>query len=147
MAAEIQTGTAVVHGIPNGGSAISITGFATFLFDAAKAGHQFAVSENKDALNFDANLTAVNEFIEVDIDFEPSGATRAAAAAVAVLPTPLSAITLANFKIALFNGVYVYMGGTTVTQMPSGATKFSGMKLRKYADSAQNTALTTTISG
>lgn len=142
MAAEIQVGTAVVSGITNNGSAITITGFATFIFDKAKAQHHFDLRDTKDAVGFDVNLAALNEYIEVDLDFEPSGATRAAAAAVAVFPAPLAAITLANFKISLFNAVWVYVGGAALDLDKVANAEMTGLKIRKYADATQNTSLT-----
>lgn len=142
MAAEVQVGTAVIAGITNSGSAITITGFATFLFDTAQAQHHFDVRDTKDATAYDVNLAASNEYLEVTLDFEPSGATRAAAAAVFVMPSPLAAITLANFKIAMFNGAYVYMGDARVDLSKQQNGKISGLKIRKYADSTQNTSLT-----
>jgi hypothetical protein len=147
MASEIQAGTAVVHGITNSGSAITITGFATFLFDSAKGQHMFDIADVKDAVNFDAAAIATNEHIELDINFTPSGATRAAAAAVYAFPTPLSKVTLATFKITAFNGDWQYRGGTSIDLTNTGPGKISSLKIRKYADSTQNASLTTTVSG
>ncbi len=147
MAAEIQTGTAVIYGVSNTGSAITVTGYATFLWDTIRGTHQFKIEDLQDYQGADVTAIATNEHFEVDIDFKPSGATRAAAAAVAVFLTPLSKVTLANFKVSAFNGDHQYRGDTVIELSNVNPAKLSGMKLRRYADSTQNTALTTTVSG
>lgn len=146
MAAEVQTGKGTVAGITNSGSAITISGYATFNLKSAKLGHKFDIQDIKDANNFDNTAIATNEHTELDIEFVVSGADRAAAAATAVFLAPLAAVTLANFKIAAFNGVYQYRGDASIDLTDSGPAKMM-LKIRKYADSTQNTALTTTISG
>jgi hypothetical protein len=156
MAAEIINGQATLIGVQNNGSAITLTGYATFLLDKVDGDHNFHIIEGKDAIGFDASLAALNEYFEITIDFTPSGATRAAAAAIPVVPIPLAAVVLANLKtngtfgssaLNLFNGTYVYVGGVKISQQSAQAAKLSGLKLRQYANSAQNTLLTTTVSG
>lgn len=147
MSAETQTGSGTLHGITNSGSAITITGYATFLLQSVKGSHNFQLGEVKDAIGFDATLLASNEYIETTLDFVLSGATRAAAAATAVMPAPIAKLTLANFKVALFNGDWVYVGGTVIDLSNIDRAKLNGLKMRKYADAAQNTALTTTVTG
>lgn len=92
----------------------------------------------------------------ITIDFTPTGATRAAAAAIPVMPVPLSAVTLSNCKIQtafgtsvtkLFDGTYQYRGGTEVKLVAGQTMKMTGMQLKKWADPTQNTSLTTTVSG
>ena len=147
MPAEIQVGTAVLHGITNSGSAITITGFATFLFDSAKAQHNFDIQDIKDATGFDACAVATNEHVEIDLNFTPSGATRAAAAAICAFPTPLSKVVLANFKVTAFNGDWQYRGGTAIDLTNTGPAKISSVKIRKYSDTTQNASLVVTVSG
>lgn len=145
---EIQSGIAVIHGITNNGTDITISGYATFLFESAKAQHQFDIADIKDAGGNDASAVASNEFCEMDVAFTPSGATRAAAAGVVVFPTPLSCITLANFKLSsLFNGRWQYRGGTSIDLQNTGQVKISGLKIRRYVNTTQNTSLTTTVTG
>jgi hypothetical protein len=145
MAAEIQYGKAVVHGITNGGTAISIAGYATFILDSLKGGHKFDLDEVKDELKFDASLIAVNGHLEVTINWKPAGATRAAAAATAVILAPLANVALANFKVAAFNGTWIYVGDNEISlsQSPAGMS----IKIRKYDDATQNTSLTTIVTG
>jgi hypothetical protein len=145
MALEVQNGLAQIHGIRNNGSAITIEGYASFLLDTAKATHKFKVTEGEDENGFDANLTATNAHVEIDLTFRPAGATRDAAEDVAVFLEPLSSVTLANFKIEEFNGVWIYIEGGSIDL--SHATGTMNLKLRKYKDGDQNTSLSATITG
>lgn len=153
---EVINGQAMLIGVQNNGTAITLTGYATFLLDRAEGDHNFHVIEGKDAIGFDASLAAINEYFEITIDFTPSGATRAAAALIPTVPIPLAAVTIANCKttgtfgsstLQLFNGTYVYMGGVKISQQSAQAAKISGLKLRMYANSTQNSLLTTTVVG
>lgn len=145
MPAEVQTGTGVIHGIQNSGSAITMSGYATFILESGKGGHKFTLDDVKDAGKNDLSLIASNPFIELEITWKPSGATRAAATATAVFLAPLAKVTLANFKVSAFNGDWVYVGDETLEVMQGQAGM--SLKLRKYDDSAQNTSLTTTVVG
>lgn len=145
MPAEVQTGKGILYGITNSGSAITMTGFATFILDSAKGQHKFDIDDIKDESNFDVASIATNGHIEIDIQWTPSGATRAAAAATAAFLTPLSKVTLANFKVSDFNGDYQYRGDESI-DLSHKEAKIS-LKLRKYDDNDQNTSLTTTVSG
>jgi hypothetical protein len=144
MPTEIQNGTAVLFGIRNDGSAITIEGYATFLIDTAKLGHKFKIDEVEDELGAHASLIGTNPYKELDITFVPSGANRAAAEAVAATPTPLTSVTLDNFAVTAYNGDWLYVGDATI-DLSHGVGKMS-LKLRKYDDATQNTSLTTTAS-
>lgn len=143
MPLEVQNGLALVHGIRNNGSPITITGFASFLIDTLKGQHKFKVTEGEDENGFDANLTATNPYVEIDITFKPAGATRDDAEDVAAFILPLAKVTIANVKIAEFNGDYVYIEGGSIDLSHSHGTM--GLKLRKYKDETQNASLTTTV--
>jgi hypothetical protein len=144
MPAEIQYGKAVVHGITSTGT-ILVPGYATFILDTVKAGHKFDLDEIKDETKFDASLIAVNGRLEVTISWKPAGATRAAAATTAVILAPLANVALSAFKVAVFNGTWIYVGDAEINLLQGPATM--SMKLRKYDDSAQNTSLTTIVTG
>ncbi len=138
MPAEVQTGTAVLHGITTDGSAISIEGYATFILDSAKGGHKFKLDAVEDETGFDTCLVATNAFVEMDITWMPSGATRAAAAATAAFLTPLANCTLDNFKVTAFNGDWIYVGDQSI-DLSHGVAKMS-LKLRKFfADMSDHT--------
>jgi hypothetical protein len=145
MPAEAQNGVAVIHGIQNDGTAISILGYATFILEAVKAGHKFELDEIKDAGKNDVSLIAANPRLEIEITWKPSGATRAAATATAVILAPLTKVTLAHFKVGAFNGDWVYIGDESL-ELPQGQASMS-IKLRKYDDATQNTSLTTAVVG
>ncbi len=143
MPTETQNGTAVLFGIRNNGTAISIEGYATTLIDSAKIGHKFKLSEVQDENDFDASLQATNAHFEVDITFVPSGASRGDAEAVAAFVEPLAKVTLGNFAVEILNGDFLYVGDGSI-DLSHGVGKMS-LKLRKYADEDQNTSLTTTV--
>ena len=143
MPTEVQTGTAVVFGIRNNGTAITIEGYASTLIDSVKLGHKFKVQETEDELGFDASLVATNAHTEIDITFVPSGASRDAAEAVAAFIQPLANVTLANFAIDALNGDWVYIEGGSI-DLSHSIGKMQ-LKLRQYADSTQNDSLTTTV--
>jgi len=145
MPNEVQTGTGILHGVANNGSAITMTGYATFILETSKAQHKFKIEAIEDELGFDRSLIATNANVEVDITWTPSGASRAAAAATAAFLTPLSLVTLANFSAATFNGDWVYIGDSSIDLSHKQAKM--QLKLRKYDDTDQNSSLTTTVSG
>src|SRR5262245_33952151 len=142
MASEIQRGTAVVHGIKNDGTAISIEGYATFLLESGKAQHKFKQDNVEDEVGFDASLIATNGMVELDIQWTPSGATKAAALATAVFLEPLAKVELANFAVEVLNGDWLYIGDGSIDL--SHKTAKLGLKLRKYDDADQNALLTST---
>jgi hypothetical protein len=144
MPTEVQNGSAILHGIRNDGTAISIEGYATTLIDSVKLGSKFKLEAVEDELGFDAALVATNAHKEIDITFVPKGADRAAAEAVATVLSPLTAVTLANFAVSVLNGDWINVGDTSI-DLSHGPGKVS-LKLRKYDDTAQNNSLTTTVS-
>lgn len=146
MANEVINGTGVLHGITNDGTAITMSGYATFLLESLKGAHKFNLDSVIDAQKFDAALIATNGRLEVTITWTPSGATRAAAAATIVTLSPLAKVTLAHFKVAAMNGDWVYTGDESIDLTNSGPAKMS-IPIRKYDDATQNTSLTTTVSG
>ncbi len=145
MASEIQKGKAVLYGITNSGSPISLEGYATFILSDAKFGHKWETDVVKDENNFDANLTATNAHIEGDCTWTPSGATRSAAAATATFLDPHAKVTLSNFAVSMINGDWIYWSDGSL-DLSKKESKMS-FKLRKYDDDAQNTSLTTTVVG
>lgn len=144
MPLEVQNGLALVHGIRNDGTAITIEGFASFLIDSAKVQHKFKVTEGEDETGFDANLTATNAHVELDITFKPAGSTRTVAEGVAAFIEPLAKVTTAHFAIAELNRDWIYIEGGSIDLSHAHGTMT--LKLRSYKDDDQNESLTTTIS-
>lgn len=145
MASEVQQGKAIIFGITNNGTAITMTGVATFILDSVKGQHNFDVDEIRDENNFTASVIASEMHEEIDVQWTPSAATRALAAGTAAYPVALSKVTLANFAVDQFNGDYQYRPGASIDLGKKDA-KMS-IKLRKWQDSDQNASLTTTVSG
>lgn len=147
MAAEVQHGDAVIHGIDNSGSAITVSGYATFFLQSINIQQNFEEKITKDNLGFDANWTSLNEHSVMKMKFRPKGATRAAASAVAAFVAPHAKVTTANFKVAALNGDFQNLSGATI-DLKNDDPADQELSLRKYADSTQNTAATgTAVSG
>lgn len=144
MPEEIQNGKATLFGIANDGTTIAMEGYATFTLEAAKGQHKFKLDTLEDEQGFDHALIATNGHIEVDISWNPTGATKAAAAATAAFLVPLRSVTLAHFLVAAFNGDWIYVGDQSI-ELNHKIGKMS-LKLRKYDDAEQNASLTTTVS-
>lgn len=145
MPDDIQSGSAILNGITNNGSAITMSGYATFILETAKGNHKFKLEAVEDEIGFDRALIATNPHVEVDINWTPSGATRAAAVDTAVFLEPLAKVTLANFAVDAFNGDWVYIGDQSI-DLSHKQGKMS-LKIRKYSDEDQNASLTTTVVG
>lgn len=142
MAQETQRGTAIIHGIDNSGSAITISGYATFLGPlSANVTQNFDEKIHSNGIGAHSAWVTQNEHNIVRIRFKPSGATRAAASAVAVFVGPLATVTLANFKVSVFNGAYQNLSGATIDLKNEDAGELE-LNLRKYTDATQNTAAT-----
>jgi hypothetical protein len=143
MATEVQNGDAVLFGMRNDGTAITIEGYATFLLDGAKLTHKVENEFVKDELGYDASVISTNAYREIDLTFVPSGATRDAAETVATIPTPLAKVTLTHFALDDYNGDWVYMGDAAI-DLGHGVGKMT-LKLRQYDDETQNASMTTTV--
>lgn len=139
--ADVQTGVGIVYGI-NG--TITMTGVASFLMDSAKATHNFETDDIKGADNFTASSVAVDPSIELDVQWTPSAASKAAAHATVAFLDPLTKVTLAGFTATQFNGDYQYRSGGSI-DLSKKEAKMT-FKLKRWTDPTQNTILTTTVS-
>ncbi len=140
--ADVQTGLGIVYGIQG---TITMTGVASFTLESAKATHNFEVDDMKDGTNFTFSTVAVDPSIELEVQWTPSGATRAAAHATTVFLDPLTKVTLAGFTATQFNGDYQYRsGGSIDLSKKEGKMSF---KLKRWTDGTQNGLLTTTVTG
>lgn len=142
-AQEVQVGDAVLWGMRNDGTEISISGYVTFILDGMKLSHDFETEYVKDGLGFDRSAIATNAMKKLDVTFVPSGEDRDAAEAVATSPVPLQKVTIANVAVEDFNGDYMYEGGGTIDL--SQKVGKQTLKLRKYDDADQNASMTTTV--
>lgn len=153
-----MTGAAIIHGIPNNGSPISLSYIATFILERLEAEHMFEQYKVKDSIGNDASAVGFNERMELTIDLTPSAATQAAAALLVTVPAMLNTVTIANVKAngvfgvlqaqQIFNGTYLYdKGGSRILMQSGQAAKITGMKVVKYSDTTQNTSMTTQVVG
>ena len=162
MFGDILVGQAVLHGIQNDGTQIGFSPYATFILNKVGGNQVFEMKTIKDETDYTAAMVAVDEGNEIDIDLTISAgtaSTRAAAAALVVYPAPLSSIALSHLKTQgtfasagntankLFDGNFVYIGGAKLDMSQSDVVKLTGLKMKKFANSAQNTSLNTTVSG
>jgi hypothetical protein len=145
MALEIQNGQAVLFGIANDGSKITISGYASFILQDGKLDHKFKMTAVEDENEADAALVATNEYYEATITWIPSGASRVAALATVALPVPLQALSMSHFAVNLLNGTWIYVGDASVNLTHS--TGKMSLKVRQYTNLSQNSSLATTVSG
>lgn len=146
--AETQIGaSALLHGITNSGTAIAITGLATFELDSNDLTATWTEKESMDGTGFTRNITQTNFKYEQSVKFTPSGATRTAAAAIADAVLTLQNLVVSNYKVAAFNGTWRIKPGTKIS-LKIGDTASVDLNVEKYVNSTQNSDLTgTAISG
>lgn len=129
--------------------------YASINIQNIKGSHNFATEEIQDFEGFDATWLARNEYIEMDVQVKLTGASKALAAANGAFMVPLSAVAFTNADLnwinatGLPNGTYTgnwqYRSGGDIdvnNDKPGGMT----IKLRKYANAAQNTQATSAAS-
>ena len=146
MIPEVQTGNAKLYGVTNSGTAFTISGFASFVMQTAKLDHKFEMQTDKDNNNNDNTLIGTNPMVDCTLEFYPSGATRATAAAVAAFITPFTQVVLTNFQLEALNGTWIYVGNMTINLEFAASAKIS-LPVRQYVNSIQNTSLSTLVVG
>lgn len=141
---EQQIGAiAYLYGITNNGTAISMTGLASFELDSDDLSLTWKEKEKTDTTGNTQNITAVNFKYERSVKFNPSGATRAAAAAVCDAALTLTSLVVANYKVAAFNGVWRIKPGTKISLKADDDAAID-ISCEKYVNANQNAALTGT---
>lgn len=127
--------------------------YLTAAIQSMKASHKFPLIDVKDSAAFDLTLYAPNENIEMDVEIKLVAASVAAANASAVFLRPLAVVTFTNADLAWINatgvggrytGGWIYVDASTI-DLNNGAPGGAAIKLRKYADAAQNALLTTSV--
>lgn len=146
MAAPItQRGKAAIHGVAG-----TIDVIVYPVQQKLKMTQQFDEEIGKDVDGGDAWWIARNERGELSIGLKFVGDTAAhAAAPVSSAGTlgqpflaPYATVTLSAFALAALNGAYQNISGTDL-DMENTKVADGDYKLRRYADSTQNTAATT----
>lgn len=142
MAAPTVTkrGKASVEGIPG-----SIDLVVYPVAQSGKMTMNFEEEVVKDVHGFDAAWLARNTHYLLDFAFKLLGDTQAHAVSGGVFIAPFATVTLSDFDLAAFNGTYQNISGQ---EIDLGNTKVGDLntKFRKYDNSDQNTAATTTPS-
>ena len=121
----------------------ALDAYAGVTNEALKAAQAWEEETIKDAEGKDCTWVPRNEHITLDITLKLTGASITAAKSAAVFLAPYAAVVLSGFDLAWMNATWQYIGGAAIDLTDSkhgGAT----IKLRKYADNAQQTAATTT---
>ncbi|MEN6533318.1 MAG: hypothetical protein ABFD89_06620 [Bryobacteraceae bacterium] len=139
---EVQIGAvAYLFGIANSGTPISITGIPSFETESDDVQLTWTEKENADTKGSVQNITQFNFKLERSIKFKPSGATRAAAHAVADAVLTLQFLVVANYKVAAFNGTWRIKPGTKVN-LKQGDDAAIDISAEKYTNADQQAALT-----
>ena len=139
---EVQIGAvAYVYGITTSGAAITMTGVVSFELDSDEITQTWTEKENKDTTGNVQNFTQSNFKKERNIDFWPSGTTRANAAAVIGQVLVLQNMVVANYAIAAFNGTWRIKPGTKIQLKMEDNAKIT-IPAELYNNAAQNAQLT-----
>ena len=141
---EVQIGPiAYYFGITNDGTPISMQGLPSFELDSEELTQEITEKENMDTTGNVQNITQTNFRKSRSMKFAPSGATRAAAAAVCDAAMALQVLVVDHYKVASFNGRWRVKPGTKLN-LKSGDNASIDFNLEKYDNAAQNSALTGT---
>lgn len=139
---ETQVGAiAYLFGVLNNGTPIAMTGIPSFELDSDEVTLTWDEKKNKDTSGYTQNITQTDFRYERSIKFNPSGATRAAAASNADAVFALGVLVVANFKDVAFNGTYRIMPGTKLS-LKAGENADMNIACEKYVNASQNAALT-----
>lgn len=138
--ANVLRGKAQVHGV--------VGSFDVILYPVAQSmrfSQGFDLDIAKDNMGDDAAWRTSNEIYDVDLACKLLGDTLAHAKAGAAMLAPLAAVVITSGDAAIMNGTYQVMNGG---EIDLGNTKIGDItfKLRRYANSSQNTVFTTTPS-
>lgn len=145
---ETQIGAeAYLWGITNDGTAIAITGIATFETDSDEVTQTWDETAKKDGTGHTRTYIQTNFRKERSITFDPTGATRAAAAAIADAVLALANLVISHYKVAAMNGTYRIKPGTKLS-LKQGDNASISITGEKFDNATQNSDLTgSAISG
>ena len=130
-----------LYGITNTGTTVTIAGLDSFEFDSDDLTYTWDEKVNKDTTGNNQNFTQTNFRYERSLKIFPSGATRAAAAAVCGEAITLYSVVINNYKVSAFNGSWRVKSGTKINlKMDDNASVDFSME--RYLNAGQNTALT-----
>jgi hypothetical protein len=115
------------------------------VMQTAKFSHKIDLKVVQDAQGDDAAWKWNNEQVEADWMMKLLGDTIAHAKAGGAFLAPGAVITCSGFDLSFINTTWVYMGDGTI-DLKNDDVGDNGFKVRKYVDSTQNTAFSTTPS-
>ena len=121
----------------------ALDAYAGVTNESLKAAHAWEEEIVKDDSGKDMSWVPRNEHVILDVTVKLTGASISAAKSAAVFLAPYAAVVLSGFDLSWMNATWQYIGGSSIDLADvkhGGAT----VKLRKYADAAQQTAATTT---
>lgn len=127
-----KRGQATVSGIPGSFDVVVYP-----VLQTGKLSQNFEEDVVKDFLGFDTAWNARNEHYLGDFAFKLLGDTQAHAIAGGVFLAPYATVTLSNFDLATFNGVYQNISGGDI-DLANIKVGDLALKLRRYADAGQN---------
>lgn len=99
----------------------------------------------QDEHGFDAAWLARNEKYEFEIGMKIVGDTTAHAKSGGAFLSPLATVTISGCDLTVLNGAYQNVSGSKI-DLGNNKVGDISFKLRRYADSTQNTLATTTPS-
>ena len=140
MASVVKRGKASIEGV--------VGTFDVILYPVAqsiKLTQNFNEEIVQDIHGFDAAWLARNEHNTYDLGMKILGDTAAHAATGGAFLAPYATVTITASDLTVLNGAYQLVNGS---EIDLGNTKVGDIsfKLRKYADSTQNTSATSTPS-
>lgn len=141
MASNTCTGYATINGIPS----VTFTVMAPNPEPtSARLQVNADVTFEKDRKGYDLSARAVNLHSTVTWEFLLWGTSLANAQSSGIVITPLTKITISFCQVAAYNGDWLVESGGS---FDLGNTKAATMSIpmRKYADSTQNTTMTTPV--
>ncbi len=120
--------------------ALDVDAYVTF--ESLKANHAWEEEIVKDAAGADAAWVPRNEHIILDVNVKLAADTIAHAKAGGAFLAPYAAVVFSGGDLSFMNATWQYIGGASI-DLSDAKHGSKVLKLRKYADSAQNTAAVT----
>lgn len=137
MATLTKRGKACVSGLPG---ALDVILYP--VAQSAKISDNYEEEVVKDNLGFDAAWIWRNEHFLLDLGMKLLGDTQAHAVAGGAFLAPGAVVTLSGFDLAILNTAYQIISGGDISLSNTGVGDIN-FKLRRYADTTQNTLSTT----
>ncbi len=121
----------------------ALDGYAGVTNESLKAAQDWVEEVIVDAEGKDMTWVPRNEHVILDVEIKLTGSSIANAKASGVFLAPYAAVVLSGFDLSWMNATWQYIKGSSISlaDLKHGSAT---IKLRKYADAAQQTSATTT---